>query len=191
MKRVLFFVAMLLQVNCVLAAPELNQLAPDFTLPDADGKTHKLSDYRGKIVVLEWTNPDCPFVTRHYNKKTMTTLAQKYGGKNVAWLAIDSSNYNTTDRSRQWAKENNIAYPILQDTDGKVGRLYGAKTTPHMYVINPYGKLVYKGGIDNDSWGMKRGNDLVNYVDKTLEALLAGNSPTPHETKPYGCSVKY
>lgn len=173
------------------ASPEIGKPAPDFTLPNAAGKMHKLSDSRGKIVVLEWTSPECPFTVRHYDAKTMTTLYEKYSGRNVVWLAIDSNYFNTPERSQQWAKERAIAYPILQDPDGKVGRLYEAKTTPHMFVVDTQGNLAYKGAIDNDRGGSKSGAELVNYVDAALQSLLDGKIPAVAETKPYGCSIKY
>lgn len=192
MNKLVFLMALFLTTTqAFAAAPELNQPAPDFSLPDADGKTHALSQHRGKIVVLEWTNPECPFVQRHYNSNTMATLAQKYAAKNVVWLAIDSSHHRTAEMSRKWAKEQALSYPILQDPDGKVGRLYAAKTTPHMFIIDANGLLVYNGAIDNDSWGIKKGKDLTNYVDAALEYILAGKPPAAATTKPYGCSVKY
>lgn len=186
--------AVFLSFSLTLAAfagPELNQPAPDFTLKDADGKTHSLKDYRGKTVVLEWTNPQCPFVVRHYKAKTMTTLSAIYGDKGVVWLAVNSSHFNKPEDSKKWARKHKISYPTLQDPSGDVGRKYGAKTTPHMYVIDAEGKLIYKGAIDNDAWGRKRGDKLVNHVDTMLVQITSGQTPEAKETKPYGCSVKY
>ena len=119
--------------------------APDFTLADADGKKHSLADHRGKVIVLEWTNPDCPFVQRHYKSATMKNLAVKYADKGVVWLAVNSTKTNTPADSKAWAKEKQLTYPTLQDAEGTVGKAYGAKTTPHMYVIDKDGKIAYQG----------------------------------------------
>ncbi len=184
-------IAALLLPSLIFAAPEVGKPAPEFTLKDQSGKAHTLSNYKGKTVVLEWTNPECPFVVRHYKTKTMTTLANVYANKNVVWLAIDSSHFITPDQSKAWAKKHKINYPTLQDPKGEVGKLYAAKTTPHMFVIDKEGILRYKGAIDNDSWGSKSTKKLKNYVDNSIQALQKGGSPSPNSTKPYGCSVKY
>lgn len=184
-------IALVLFVSTSLASPEIGKQAPEFTLKDQNGKEHSLSQYKGNIVVLEWINPECPFVKRHYKSKTMTTLSKVYSNKNVVWLAIDSSHFVTPDQSQAWIKKYKIKYPILQDPNGKVGKLYEAKTTPHMYVIDSEGRLQYKGAIDNDSWGMKKSKKVTNYVDQSIQALQKGETPNPSTTKPYGCSVKY
>lgn len=185
------FIFSLLMTSSISAEPQIGQPAPEFSLQDQNGKTHSLADYRGKTVVLEWTNPECPFVKRHYKAKTMTTLSKIYSNKNVVWLAVDSSHFVTPESSNEWIKEHKIKHPILQDPSGEVGRKYKAKTTPHMYVVSPEGNLIYNGGIDNDSWGMKKASNLINYVDTVLKALLLGETPAYAETKPYGCSIKY
>jgi peroxiredoxin len=165
--------------------------APDFELADQNGETHKLSDYRGKIVVLEWTSPECPFVKRHYadGHTTMIDLAQKFDDKDVVWLAIDSSHFATAESALKWAKEKGIRTPILLDADGEVGRLYDAKTTPHMFVVGREGELLYSGAIDDDSNG--KGEAPVNYVEAAVSSALAGEPVQTARTTPYGCSVKY
>ena len=163
--------------------------APQFSLQDQTGKTHSLADYNGKIVVLEWFNEECPVVVRHYKADTMNTLASKYADKDVVWLAVNSTAGKSNDSNKAAAAEWKIDRPILNDATGQVGKMYGAKTTPHMYVINKDGTLAYMGGIDNDQRGDKA--DRVNYVDKAVSELLAGNSVSEPQSKPYGCSVKY
>ena len=162
--------------------------APDFSLTDQSGKTVHLADFAGKVVVLEWTNPECPFVQRHYQEKTMATLAAKYKDKGVAWLAIDSKNGETSDDLKKWAEGNHLAYPVLNDAQGTVAKSYDAKSTPHLFVIDKEGRLAYKGAIDNDPDGDKPA-DKVNYVQKALDELLAGKSVSTPETKSYGCHV--
>lgn len=163
--------------------------APAFTLKDERGKEHSLAQYKGKIVVLEWTNPECPFVQRHYEADTMDKTLKASDPKKVVWLAIDSTSHNTPDKSAAWKAEQKITYPILQDPDGKVGKAYGAKTTPHMYVIDEQGVLQYAGAIDDDP----RGRDAtpVNHVRNALDAVSAGKALKTNSSKPYGCSVKY
>ena len=165
-------------------------LAPDFTLTDQKGNTVKLSDLKGKVVVLEWTYPNCPFVQRHYKAGTMARLAKTYAEKGVVWLAINSTYNMNREDDAAWAEKQKIAYPVLGDHDGKVGKAYGAKTTPHMFVIDAKGNIVYRGAIDgNRSLENKEG--AVNYVALALDAVLAGKPVAIPETKSYGCSVKY
>jgi peroxiredoxin len=164
--------------------------APDFSLQDQNGKMVSLHDSLGKIVVLEWTNPECPFVQRHYAAKTMQTLASHYQDKNVVWLAINSGNSATNETDKQWATEQNIAYPILNDSTGSTGHVYHATNTPEMYIIGTDGTLLYQGGIDNDPEGEKT-SDKVNYVHQALDEILSGKSVSVPQSKPYGCSVKY
>lgn len=163
-------------------------MAPDFELADQNGKVHKLSDYHGKVVVLEWTNPSCPFVVRHYKANTMTDLAAKYGD-DVVWFAIDSSNFVTAESATKWASAESIPYPILLDASGEVGRAYEAKTTPHMYVIGTEGEILYNGAIDDDPNG--KSDSPTNYVDAAVASALAGQPVETAQTKSYGCSVKY
>jgi peroxiredoxin len=175
-----------------LPSPAIGSKAPDFSLKDQDGKDVKLADYAGKIVVLEWVNPGCPFVQRHYKLNTMSTLANKYKAKDVVWLAINSTNYSTADENKNWRTQHNLEYPILLDFPGTVGKAYGASNTPHMYIINKDGTLAYKGGIDSQETDNGPVNsDTVNYVDKALTELINGQSVSTPESKPYGCNVKY
>jgi len=166
---------------------EIGKKAPNFTLPDQNGRPVNLSNYHGKIVVLEWINPDCPFVQRHYESKTMTTLATRYADKGVVWLAINTN--GDPRKNSAFASHHALPYPILQDS-GEVAKAYGAKTTPHMFIIDRNGKLAYAGGIDNDPNGDK-GPDRINYVQKALDDLLSGTPVSTPETKSYGCGVKY
>jgi len=167
--------------------------APPFTLTTFEGKTVSLSDYRGKIVVLEWLNFECPFSLYHYKTvKTMTKLAEKYKGKNVVWLAINSTNHTTQQANIDFVKEQKLPYLIIDDRSGRVGRAYGANTTPHMYVINRRGRIVYEGAIDNAPLGrLSGGQKLINYVDKALAELTTGRRVSTAKTESYGCSVKY
>jgi peroxiredoxin len=176
--------------NMGWAAATTGQAAPEFTAKDQDGREVDLAKLRGKVVVLEWTNPDCPFVQRHYRAKTMTTLADRFSGKDVVWLAVNSTNYMDAAKDRAWRSEQGFSYPILDDSVGTVGGAYGAKTTPHMFVIDKTGKVVYQGAIDDDAAG---GNEASarNYVAEALDDVTAGKPVRVTETKPYGCSVKY
>lgn len=167
----------------------VGQPAPPFQLTDQAGQTHRLADLRGKIVVLEWINPQCPYVQRHYQARTMTSLVSAFPSDRVVWLAIDSSHFVQPEGSEAWRSEHGMTYPILQDASGAVGRAYGATTTPNMYVIDAQGVLRYQGAIDDDPRGHVE--TPRNYVREAVQALLDGGQvPTP-QTQPYGCSVKY
>lgn len=164
--------------------------ADDFTLTDQDGRAHTLSSYRGKIVVLEWTNPDCPFVKRHHETKTtMVDLAKAYADKDVVWLAINTTHYFDMTKNKEFAKRLAIPYPVLDDRGGAVGKLYGATRTPEMLVIDKAGRIVYHGAIDDDPKGDKA--ETVNYVKQALDETLAGKPVSTPHTAPYGCTVKY
>ena len=163
--------------------------APDFTLEDLNGKPVTLSKIEG-VRVLEWVNPDCPFVQRHYKAGTMKKLAAEYAGKGVTWLTINSTNYMDAEANRKFAQANGLSQRILVDQDGKVGHLFGAATTPHMFVIDGSGTIVYAGAIDSDPRG-SGGETVTNYVAAALDELLAGKPVSTPETTPYGCSVKY
>ncbi len=172
--------------------------APEFTLKDASGETHNLKDYRGKYVVLEWVNYDCPFVKKHYNSGNMQKLQSAYTGRDVVWLSINSSaegkqgNFHSEEIMRR-AKEHGAAFSAyLIDSDGQVGRSYDAKTTPHMFIVDPQGQLVYAGGIDNiRSTNVEDVSRAKNFVSAALDEALAGQAITNTISKPYGCSVKY
>jgi peroxiredoxin len=174
------------------------QAAPDFTLTDTHGKAVHLSDYRGKYVVLEWTNPDCPFVQRHYNTGNMPGLQKEWGTRDVTWLSIDSSNrdsgdYKTAAQLNTWmGAHEGSQKAVLIDSDSATARLYAAKTTPHMFVINPEGRIVYAGAID-DRPGASADDTrkAKNYVRTALNAATGGTAVDPANTTPYGCSIKY
>jgi peroxiredoxin len=181
-------------------APEpkslVGQKAPDFSLTDTEGKVHSLHEYldSGKTVVLHWFNPNCPFVVRHFETyPTFTTLYNDYNKKNVVILAINSTNPNhpqfggDTEKKAKWG----IQYPVLLDPAGGVGKEYGAKTTPHTFVISPDGIVRYSGAIDNDPQDTKAAKDKLNYARQALDELLAGKPVSVPETSPYGCGVKY
>jgi peroxiredoxin len=170
---------------------EVGDTAPAFTLPDSAGKKVSLSDYEGKIVVLEWTNPDCPFVKRHNQEGSMKKLTSAYDDRGVVFLTINSTNYMDGEANATYAKKEQLSWPVLVDQDGTVGHAYGAKTTPHMYIIDGNGKVVYNGAIDSDPRGSEKAADRTNYVAEALDELLAGKPVSTPETKPYGCSVKY
>jgi peroxiredoxin len=173
---------------------KVGEAAPNFKLSCTDGKEVTLESLKGKIVVLEWFNPDCPFVVKHHKThSTFKDLAAKYKGKEVVMVAINSSaegkQGSGKERNAKAKTDFKVEYPILLDTDGKVGRMYGARTTPHMYVIDAKGVLAYAGAIDDDNSVDTAGK--TNYVANAVDALLKGESVAKSETKPYGCSVKY
>jgi peroxiredoxin len=170
-------------------AAQVGAPAVEFALTDEAGAEHKLSQYKGKIVVLEWTNPGCPFVARHYDKDTMAKSLEAMGSEEVVWLAIDSTKSVTADSAKEWKAKEGFPYPVLLDADGKVGKTYGAKTTPHMFVIDKEGKLAYSGAIDDDATG--KVEKPRNYVLEAVQALKDGKAPEVSNTDPYGCSVKY
>lgn len=180
------------------ASPEVGKAAPAFSARTADGKTVDLQSLKGKIVVLEWTNHDCPYVRMHYNANNMQTLQKEATGTGVVWLQIISSQPGRQGflegpaAIKVNAERNAVPTSTLLDPQGAIGKLYGAQTTPHMYVIDPNGVLVYKGGID--SIPSSRADTLpkaVNYVRETLLAVAA-NKPVPNpSTRPYGCTIHY
>ncbi len=195
MKR--FALAFLLSVAFPVLAVNVGQPAPDFTLSDLSGKSVKLSDLKGKLVVLEWVNPDCPYVQKHYNSANMPGLQKEYSGK-VTWLTINStreghSEFKSPQQMAAWMKQTGGApAATLLDRDSKVGRLYGAVTTPHMYVIDPKGTLVYVGAIDDKrSTRQEDVKTAKNYVRAALGETMAGKAVSTASTSPYGCTVKY
>jgi len=180
------------------ASATVGKPAPEFTLTDTNGKTHKLSDSKGKYVVLEWINHQCPFVKKHYDSGNMQALQKEWTGKEVVWYSINTSapgkEGHTKPEEANALTQEKAAAPtaLLLDTDGKVGKAYGAKTTPHMYVINPEGVLVYKGAIDDKaSTDVEDVKGAKNYVSAALTEAQAGKPVSEPLTKEYGCSVKY
>lgn len=198
--RKYFAILMIMVFSSLLYSQKvkLNETAPGFTLKDSFGKEHSLSDFEGKIVVLEWINFECPFVKKHYNSNNMQKLQEKYAKDSIVWLALCSSaegkqgnfsNEEINSRSKK-LKANYLAYLI--DEDGKVGKMYGAKTTPHMYIIDKKGKLVYAGAIDDKpSTDIDDIETAKNYVSSALEELLDNKDVSIQSSTPYGCSVKY
>jgi peroxiredoxin len=178
--------------------PEIGAPAPSFTLPDTYGQEHSLADYEGQWVVLEWLNYGCPFVQKHYRTDNMQSLQEEYREKGVVWLAIVSSapgkqGYYPPDEMNAMNEENATkAAAVLLDPEGTVGRAYGAKTTPQMYVINPEGVLLYNGAIDDrPSANLSDVEGATNYLVQALEEAMAGEPVSQPTTQPYGCSVKY
>jgi peroxiredoxin len=191
-------VAAILAVAAPALAADVGQPAPEFALKDLDGKVHKLSDYRGKTVVLEWFNPGCPYVVTAHTKGSLVDLAQKQSKDGVVWLAVNSGapgkQGHGVETNRAAAKAWSMAYPILVDESGSVGKAYGATNTPHMFVVSKDGRLVYKGAIDNSpdaERGSPQGGVLVEYVSATVEDLAAGRPVRTAQTRAYGCGVKY
>jgi peroxiredoxin len=181
-----------------LDSPPVGSAAPDFSLTDAKGKTHSLSQYQGKYVVLEWFNPECPFVKKHYGSGNMQKLQQEYTGKGVVWLTIDSNapgtegNLTSEQAVQKMTEWKTHQTSLLLDPEGKAGRAYGAKNTPNMVVINPEGKLIYEGAIDSKATPNPADiPNSTNYVKVALDESLAGKPVTTANTRPYGCSVKY
>jgi len=199
------FVGMILALAVLTASgsaaaekAEIGAPAPGFTLPDVQGTTYSLKDFKGKFVVLEWVNFDCPFVQKHYRSGSMPNLQADYAAKGVVWLSICSSApgkqgyFEGDELKERIAREKATPSAYLVDQDGKVGRAYGAKTTPHMFVIDPKGTLIYAGGIDNirstDTDDIAK---ATNYVRAALDAAMDGKAVAVSSSAPYGCSVKY
>lgn len=172
--------------------------APDFSLPDSNGKTRSLSDFEGQYVVLEWTNDGCPFVRKHYGSGNMQSLQQEYTAKGVAWLSIVSSapgkqgHVSGAQANALTAQRDAAPTAVLLDASGDVGREYGAKTTPHMYIIDPEGTLIYAGGIDSIASANPQDIEKATpYVKLALDQAMAGKPLSQAQTQAYGCSVKY
>ena len=174
------------------ATAKIGEAAPNFSLQDQDGKTHSLSDYKGKLVVLEWFNDKCPYVVKHYSGGHMNALAKKYAEKDVVWLAINTTPGRSQEDNKAIASEWKMEHPILSDTTSEVARAYQSKATPTMYIIDKEGKLLYMGAIDSDnSADPKKVEGATNYVAKALDEILAGKEVSEPQTKAYGCAVKY
>ncbi len=192
-------VALAVALSAAARAEVVNgQPAPDFELKDTAGQAHKLSDFKGKYVVLEWVNHGCPFVVKHYDSRNMQGLQKESTGKGVVWLSVCSSaegkqGFHTATEWQKVNQEKGFAgTAVLLDADGTVGRQYGAKTTPHMYVVNPEGTLIYQGAIDDKpSTDQDDIPGAKNYVRAALAEAMAGQAVSQGQTKPYGCGVKY
>ncbi len=181
-----------------LSSPVLGKPAPDFTLEAVDGSKVSLSSFKGKVVVLEWFNPGCPFVVRSHTKGSLINTARKHTDAGVVWLAINSGapgkQGHEVAENQEAIKSWSIGHPVLRDIDGAVGKAYGATNTPNMFVIDATGTVVYAGAIDNSPDGEGQtpiGGTLINHVDDALSDLAAGRPVATPLTKPYGCSVKY
>ncbi len=182
--------------NAQAEAAAIGTKAPSFTLKDTDGKDVKLADYAGKIIVLEWFNPQCPFVvTAHEKDGALRDMSAKVAREGVVWLSINSGAPGKEgaglEISKKMREEWKIGNPVLIDESGDVGRMYGAKTTPHMFIIDAKGLLAYRGALDNAPRGKVDGDKKINYVDDALAELKASKPVTTKETRAYGCSVKY
>ena len=178
--------------------PPVGSAAPEFSAPDSNGKTQSLSEYKGKYVVLEWFNPECPFVKKHYGSDNMQKLQAEYTGKGVVWLTIDSNAPGTegsitADQAKKimgsWKTKQTA---LVLDPESKIAKLYGAKNTPNMVIVGPDGKIVYEGAIDSKA--TPNPADIpssTNYVKSALDEALSGKPVSNTQTRPYGCSVKY
>lgn len=200
--KLMFITAALLFAQMGLAAKlqeiKVDAPAPAFSVKDQAGKNQTLADYKGKWVVLEWYNEQCPYVKKHYGSKNMQNLQKTYTEKGVAWLTISTSakgkeGYVDPKKAKAlYASAGMSSTALLLDSDGAMGNTYGALTTPHMFVINPEGTVVYAGAIDNnDSADPKTIQGAKNYVAAALDAGMGGNPIETKNSKPYGCSVKY
>jgi peroxiredoxin len=196
--RTLVATTLALAATAALSNATVGQPAPAFTATDATGKTVSLADFKGKHVVLEWVNPGCPYVVKHYSSGNMQGTQREATAKGVVWLSVnstatDSRDYRAPASMSSWMQQQKAAATAtLMDADGKLGRAFGARTTPHMYVIDPAGKLVYAGAIDNKPSSNPADTATAsNHVKVALAELLAGKPVSTPVTRPYGCSVKY
>jgi peroxiredoxin len=179
-------------------SPAPGSAAPDFSVTDSKGKTQSVSQYKGKYVVLEWFNPECPFVKKHYGGGNMQKVQEEFTGKGVVWLSVDSSaagkegSLTPEQAEKKMTEWKMKSTALLLDPDGKAGQAYGAKNTPHMFVINPDGKVIYAGAIDSKA--TPNPADIpssTNYVKAALDESMGGKTVTTPSSRPYGCSVKY
>jgi peroxiredoxin len=198
MKQLGSSLAVIFLVTIALAAPKAGDQAPAFTATDSNDKTHSLSDFKGKYVVLEWTNSGCPFTAKHYDSGNMQKLQKEWTSKGVVWLTVLSSapgkqGYKSAAEENAFLKQANASpTAVLMDPKGDLGHLYGAKTTPHMFVIDPNGKIVYAGAIDDKPTTEQSDiSGAKNYVQTALTEATAGKPVTTASSQPYGCSVKY
>ena len=201
MKTKLILIAIItLAAGALYAAdvPPVGSAAPDFSAPDANGKTQSLSEYKGKYVVLEWFNPECPFVKKHYGSDNMQKLQAEYTGKGVVWLTIDSNapgsegNISADQAKKIMDSWKTKQTALVLDPESKIAKLYGAKNTPNMVIVGPDGKIVYEGAIDSKA--TPNPDDIAsstNYVKVALDESMSGKPVSNANTRPYGCSVKY
>ena len=197
MKKMMTVVALLASISVALAAAEVGKPAPEFTATDIEGKTHKLSDYKGKIVVLEAYNLDCPFCLNHFKTGAMQELQGEMTGKGVVWLLVnsvgsDKPGYRSPAAAKkEWEQQKIKATAWIDDHSGELGKKYGMKTTPHMFVIDKEGVLAYQGAIDDQAVSKGDPRKARNYVRETVGKLQAGEKLAVTQTKPYGCGIKY
>ncbi len=197
-KLLSLMIILLLITTGALAQVISGHAAPNFTLTDTNGQQHSLSDYKGKFVVLEWFNPDCPFVKMHYNSGNIPSLQKEYTAQGVIWLSIDSSapgkqgHYPPQVLNQFMKAKGGMPTAVFADANGKVGHLYGAQSTPHLFIIDRQGILIYQGAVDNtpsaDSVTLKTAK---NYVRAALDAAMNGKPVAVSTTKSYGCGIKY
>ena len=185
--------AIFIWAGCTLAQslPEplkVGSSLPQFEAQDLSGKKWTAADLKGKVVVFEWINPDCPFVRRHYREETFQKLVKKYADK-IVWLSVNSTSYMPAEGSSNWVQQHKVSWPILLDQSGVIGKAFGARTTPHVFVFGADGKLAYQGAVDSDEYGTEK--QRTQYLEQAIDAVLAGQAPARPETKAYGCSVKY
>lgn len=197
MKRMIALLGALALASSAFAAAEVGKPAPDFTGTDINGKTINLSDYKGKIVVLESYNQDCPFCHNQFRTGAMQELQKEMTAKGVVWLMVNSVNpHNSSHRTPQearaeWKEQKLNATAWIDDSSGKIGHLYGMKTTPHMFVIDKTGTLVYDGAIDNEPDPDHNPREAHNYVRAAIDQIMSGQKVAVSQTRPYGCSVHY
>ena len=198
MKKLLAAASLALAATTALASATVGQPAPAFTAVDTAGKSVSLADFKGRHVVLEWVNPGCPFVQKHYDAGNMQATQKDATGRGAVWLAVNSTAVTASDYRKPadmaaWMRQHNAAATAtLMDADGKVGRAYGARTTPHMYLIDPQGRLIYAGAIDSKPTANPADiATAVNHVDVALAEALAGRPVSVPVTRAYGCTVKY
>ena len=191
-------IGLLLALVTTAMGVRIGEPAPDFTAVDSNGKSQRLSDYKGKYVVLEWHNQGCPYTKKHYESGNMQRLQKEWTAKGVVWFTVISSapgtqGYVTPSQENDYVKQvNAVPTAVLMDPGGTLGHLYAAKTTPHMYIIDPKGNLIYNGAIDDKA--TTDTSDIAgasNYVSQALEQAMAGKPVANAATRPYGCSVKY
>ena len=196
--RTLLHTGLLLSLLAIALAAKVGDPAPDFTATDSNGKTHHLADYKGKYVVLEWHNQGCPYTRKHYESGNMQRLQKEWTARGVEWFTVISSapgtqGYVTASQENDYVRKMNaVPTAVLLDPDGNLGHLYAAKTTPHMYIIDPSGTLIYNGAIDDHPTSDQ--SDIPssrNYVSVALQEAMSGKKVTDPATRPYGCSVKY